>query len=65
MARLFMQAYSLFQPCQTDAQISFLQNCLMNTAVIRAGICFSGPAGMQADPYDLPKTICQNGRKAI
>ena len=32
MARLFMQAYSLFQPCQTDAQISFLQNCLMSTA---------------------------------
>ena len=32
MARLFMQAYSLFQPCQTDAQISFLQNCLRSTA---------------------------------
>ena len=30
---LFMQAFSLFQPCQADAQISFLQNCLMNTAV--------------------------------
>ncbi len=35
------------------------------TPPIRAGICFSGTAGMQADPYDLPKTICQNGRKAI
>ena len=36
---LFMQAFSLFQPCQTDTQICFLQNCLMSTAV-KPGLFF-------------------------
>ena len=50
-----MQAFSLFQPCQTDTQISFLQNCLMSTAVTAGVLFFSVTQIRDLNPRALGK----------